>query len=920
MRALVSGAIFAAVEVCTIIAKNYVAHARVLARSLAEHNPDSRLWTLIIDDFDGYIEPQNEPFDVLTPADVRCGPFIHMALRYSVLELSTAVKPWLLRHLMSTTGAPVTYLDPDIKVYGSLARLDELADRHKTVLIPHNRIPIPADGRRPRQVDVMIAGAYNLGYLSIAASPEVDRLLDWWADRLQRDCRVDPVWGYFVDQRWFDLAPGFLTDFAIVRDPEYNVAYWNLHDRELSFDGERYLADGRPIAFFHFSGFDPDQPLVLSRHQDRASVADEPVLERLLAEYASEVNAAGHPISRTWPYGYGALGDGTPPDDALRELYDEYEEEHAGEVPSPFTLEGTRRFDAWLQQPAPGGPTGMNRVLARVYEDRADVRAAYPDAEGADRAGLLQWANTSGRREEQVLARVLDSEAGSSDRAVSIDGDEQPSPRAEIPGTPGLARPRSGDSLREGPWGVNLVGGYAGAGANSDVARGLVDLLDANGTPVLPLDNPVGVGQHMDGRYATSPPADAVFPVNLICVDDGRVSGFPGAAGADFFAGRYSIALWLWDEVPPPGGRRDLLSFLDEVWAPSEFVTGLLAPIVTVPLATIRLPVEPASVEPPSRAELGLTGDQFVFHCSLDAYGGFQRQNPLAAIDAFTRAFAVGDCACLLLSCPVDDHQAQAVLRERAAGRPDIVVIGCAPGALERPALTRVADCYVSLHRLEAFGYPLAEAMWLGKPTIATSHGGNLDYMTHENSYLVEHRSESTAGAERQSGAPGVAWVQPSVDDAARVMREVLADRESAARRGEVAARDISRMYSSQSAWEDVERRLETIRATGRARRAYRPASAMPPSLAKLSLGIRHGPTEGAIGGRGGRARRIAQRALLRAAGPYAAYQQAVNRELLAGVSEVLEALADARREALVDRALSMAEIRRVERQLRSRR
>jgi hypothetical protein len=94
----------------------------------------------------------------------------------------------------------------------------------------------------------------------------------------------------------------------------------------------------------------------------------------------------------------------------------------------------------------------------------------------------------------------------------------------------------------------------------------------------------------------------------------------------------------------------------------------------------------------------------------------------------------------------------------------------------------------------------------------------------------------------------------------------------------------------------------------------------MPPSLAKLSLGIRHGPTEGAIGGRGGRARRIAQRALLRAAGPYAAYQQAVNRELLAGVSEVLEALADARREALVDRALSMAEIRRVERQLRSRR
>ncbi len=43
-----------------------------------------------------------------------------MALRYSVLELSTAVKPWLLRHLLAATGGPVTYLDPDIKIYGSL--------------------------------------------------------------------------------------------------------------------------------------------------------------------------------------------------------------------------------------------------------------------------------------------------------------------------------------------------------------------------------------------------------------------------------------------------------------------------------------------------------------------------------------------------------------------------------------------------------------------------------------------------------------------------------------------------------------------------------------------------------------------------------------------------------------------------------
>ena len=90
----------------------------------------------------------------------------------------------------------------------------------------------------------MIAGVYNLGYVSLAPGTEVDRLLDWWAERLRRDCRVDPVWGYFVDQRWFDLAPGFLSDLAIVREPEYNVAYWNLQERKLSYEGGRYVANG----------------------------------------------------------------------------------------------------------------------------------------------------------------------------------------------------------------------------------------------------------------------------------------------------------------------------------------------------------------------------------------------------------------------------------------------------------------------------------------------------------------------------------------------------------------------------------------------------------------------------------------------------------------------------------------------------
>ena len=47
------------------------------------------------------------------------------------------------------------------------------------------------------------------------------------------------------------------------------------------------------------------------------------------------------------------------------------------------------------------------------------------------------------------------------------------------------------------------------------------------------------------------------------------------------------------------------------------------------------------------------------------------------------------------------------------------------------------ADCYVSLHHAEGFGYTMAEAMFYGVPVIASGYSGNLEYMTAENSFLV---------------------------------------------------------------------------------------------------------------------------------------------------------------------------------------
>ena len=77
---------------------------------------------------------------------------------------------------------------------------------------PHLTAPMPRDGLRPSETDILISGSFNLGFAGFAGGDEVDELLDWWAERLATDCLVAPERGYFVDQRWMDLAPGLVRE------------------------------------------------------------------------------------------------------------------------------------------------------------------------------------------------------------------------------------------------------------------------------------------------------------------------------------------------------------------------------------------------------------------------------------------------------------------------------------------------------------------------------------------------------------------------------------------------------------------------------------------------------------------------------------------------------------------------------------
>src|SRR5437867_13377392 len=119
----------ARLALCTIVAKNYISFARTLTRSFQEHNPGVDCYVLLIDEWKGFIDPSDEPFQIVALSDLDISNVKSMAFKYDITEFSTAVKPYVLDYLLRTKGIQkLLYLDPDILVTKSLAELFQILD------------------------------------------------------------------------------------------------------------------------------------------------------------------------------------------------------------------------------------------------------------------------------------------------------------------------------------------------------------------------------------------------------------------------------------------------------------------------------------------------------------------------------------------------------------------------------------------------------------------------------------------------------------------------------------------------------------------------------------------------------------------------------------------------------------------------
>jgi hypothetical protein len=416
---------------CTIVSRNYLSHARVLAKSYAQHEPGSRFYLLIVD---GLPEGAEVGADVclLGPEDLDLPYFYEMCFEYDVAELCTSIKPSLLLLLFNRyQEEEVLFLDPDILVMRPLEELREPLASASIVLTPNLLKPIPLDGKRPCEQDILLAGAFNLGFIALRKSEQAHEFLRWWEERLHRaGAVVDVPKGLMTDQKWVDLAPGLFPATVILRDDTYNVAWWNMHHRVVSRRGEEFLVNGRPLAFFHFSGFDPAEPLLFTKEcENRTKVVPGTALDELLGLYVDLHMKNGYPETSKWRCGFSRFDNDTFVNLPLRRLYLDLDAGKRKQFGDPFRARGANSFFDWATRPDPA-EANLSPFLRSLYQVRFDLWNAFPDVRGQDRKDFVEWARTDGARQmkydpEQMRiheAAEANVDNGGPEALVEVDG------------------------------------------------------------------------------------------------------------------------------------------------------------------------------------------------------------------------------------------------------------------------------------------------------------------------------------------------------------------------------------------------------------------------------------------------------------------------------------------------------------------
>ena len=204
----------------------------------------------------------------------------------------------------------------------------------------------------------------------------------------------------------------------------------------------------------------------------------------------------------------------------------------------------------------------------------------------------------------------------------------------------------------------------------------------------------------------------------------------------------YNIGYWFWELEDIPSKWELTSSVIDEIWVCTEYNYKIFSKISNnVKKIPFYISIDRKKLQSLKKSPFNQK-NKFIFFFNFDFMSHIERKNPIGLINAFLMAYENDDNVHLYLKSINGDKKLsdKKKILKYIKNHINITLDDTYCSYNKVMSMINQSHCYVSLHRAEGLGFGMAEAMFLGKPVIATNYSGNLEFMSKNNSLLVKYK------------------------------------------------------------------------------------------------------------------------------------------------------------------------------------
>ncbi len=330
------------------------------------------------------------------------------------------------------------------------------------------------------------------------------------------------------------------------------------------------------------------------------------------------------------------------------------------------------------------------------------------------------------------------------------------------------------------PFGVNLMGDIRAETGLGQSMRMVAGMLDMSKVPLVirQMDAPDSI-VHQEKEWDNRIVSGNRYNINLLHINNSIWRKNYCRIPMEDLNGRYNIAYWLWELEEFPEEWVSCMDTVDEVWTPAEFISCGIRKRTDKPVYTMPYGMELDMNNMYGRGYFHLPENKFLFLVMYDFLSISERKNPKGCIQAYKRAFSKGntEVGMVIKVNHLKNGSELDALKAELDGYQNIYFIIDNLSRKEVESLLEAVDVFVSLHRAEGFGLPLAEAMYLGTAVVATNWSAPTEFMDEDSVCLVDYKLitlQEDVGPYRK----GNRWADADVGQAARYMQRLWEDRD----------------------------------------------------------------------------------------------------------------------------------------------